>query len=297
MSGGPTPGLDFHDVLDAVSDCVFVHDETGTIVYVNRATERQYGYTAEQMRGLGPDALSQGEPPYSAAEALAWVRRAVTEGPQVFPWLARRCGGQLFFTQVSLRATRVAGRDWIIAVVRDTDAERRTLQELGASKERFARIFNASSHAMAITRRDDGRIVDVNRTWRAMTGLSTEAAAGRTAFELGLWDDGAERERCIEQLRAHGAVRDFEARLRTARGPRRFHLSAEALDLPAFAAMLWELRDVEDWRLLEAQFHQAQKLESLGRLAGGVAHDFNNMLDGIMGHAEDRKSTRLNSSH
>ncbi len=117
-------------VLDAVDDAVFVHDPAdGRILHVNRAACELYGWARNEMLSLQIQDLSQGTPPYSQAEARAWVRKARQEGPQRFEWLARDRWGRLFWVEVALRRASVAGAERVIASVRDIqrrkDAERR----------------------------------------------------------------------------------------------------------------------------------------------------------------------------
>jgi signal transduction histidine kinase/CheY-like chemotaxis protein len=76
-------------------------------------------------------------------------------------------------------------------------------------------------------------------------------------------------------------------RYRTAKGEvREAELWAESIELDGQPCVLAIIRDVTEIRQLEAQFHQAQKMESVGRLAGGVAHDFNNIMGVILGYSD-----------
>lgn len=116
-------------VLDTMSDAVFVDDaQTGQILDVNRKMCEMYGYTREEALRASVGDLSQGEPPYSQAEALEWLRRAHEEGPQQFEWLAKRKDGALFWVEVSVATAEINGEKRFVVLVRDI-SERRTAQE------------------------------------------------------------------------------------------------------------------------------------------------------------------------
>ena len=69
------------------------------------------------------------------------------------------------------------------------------------SEQMLGVLFAGSPMAIGISRRDDGMLVDVNEEWARLTGYSREEAVGRTVTELGIWEDGAARERAWGRLR------------------------------------------------------------------------------------------------
>jgi PAS domain S-box-containing protein len=166
--------------------------------------------------------------------------------------------------------------------------ERKRLEEsLLSAEEKFAKAFRATPDAISISTLDQARYTEVNDSFLRLTGYEREEVVGRTAAELNLWVDPADFERLDAQIRMLGAVRDMELQYRNQEGALRTgSLSAEVIDLAGERCLVSVMRDISDHRLLEEQLLQAQKMEAIGRLAGGVAHDFNNLLAIILGYSD-----------
>jgi PAS domain S-box-containing protein len=119
----------FRTIVDSVNDAIFVHEiDTGRILEVNQRAREMYGYRSEEMGDLALEALSQGHPPYSQAEAVKIFARARAGAPLVFEWLARHRDGQTFWVEAAIRRARFAGEDRLVVVVRDI-AERKHAEE------------------------------------------------------------------------------------------------------------------------------------------------------------------------
>jgi PAS domain S-box-containing protein len=155
---------------------------------------------------------------------------------------------------------------------------------LRGSEERFSKAFHASPMAMAIHSLEEGRFADANEAFHRLTGVRAGDLIGRTVAELNINSDL--ETRVWPLLRAHKNVRNIECQITTAAGEHHQALvSMELLNLGGSPHVLMIAEDLTDRRKLESELRQAQKMEAVGQLAAGVAHDFNNILTIIQGHA------------
>jgi two-component system cell cycle sensor histidine kinase/response regulator CckA len=169
---------------------------------------------------------------------------------------------------------------------RAREAADAALKALRASEAKFAKAFYANPSGMALTTLD-GRLVEVNETFLRTLGYARDEVVGRNALELGLWKDAAERTRVVESLGKGDHIENLELAFRTKAGAVRTLLfSAELVELDGTPHLLALTTDITERRRLEDELRQAQKMEAIGQLAGGVAHDFNNILTAIHGYAD-----------
>jgi two-component system sensor kinase FixL len=171
---------------------------------------------------------------------------------------------------------------------------RNSEQQLRSSEERFAKAFRSVPDAISISRKSDGRIIDVNDCWITTYGYSREEAVGRTVLDLDIYEREGDRGKLIALVDEQDRVRNFELNVRTRRGePLQVLLAAEVVEMGGEPCLITIMRDVTGQRRaeLEARDQRQQlthltRVAMLGELSGALAHELNQPLTAILSNAQ-----------
>ncbi|NMG15332.1 EAL domain-containing protein [Aromatoleum bremense] len=175
-----------------------------------------------------------------------------------------RANGHLQYDREG-RAVRVCGAIQDITELRATEAALRN------SEERFAIAMMAAPFAIAITRVEDGRFIEVNDKYEIHFGWKREDLIGKTSVEVNLWPDPESRQRWLETLRQHDSVLDFETVGCDRSGAvRQVSLSSKYIDIDGEKHVLTFVHDITDRKEAQARVEYLAHHDALTGLPNRV---------------------------
>jgi len=274
----------FRTLFEAAPDGYYLMNMDGEIVDVNRSAELLIGYKKDELIGryfLDPGFLPKTETT-KALKMLERVRKGNPVGPTVFRMI--RKDGRPIDIEIRSIPAKIGNEELILGIGRDITFR----QQQETQIRKLATVIEQASEYILITDLE-GRIEYANPVFEKITGYTREEAIGKLPKFLlsekhpdSLFQDhleivsrGKTWSGTIIKKRKDGSEFYTETTI--------FPIRNEQGKIINFASVS---RDITREKNLERQFHQAQKMEAIGRLAGGVAHDFNNILTVIRGFSD-----------
>lgn len=267
--------------IDNITDTVFWVDEDGRFIDVNNAACQNLGYDREDLLSM---TIADIDPYFSRASWPLHWQEICRKGMKVIESAFHTRHGADMPVEAAIHHQQYGGKGYSCLVARNITERKQAEVERG----RLLAAIEQAGDAILIT--DAAGIIQyINPSFEKTTGYSRAELLGKTPRILKSGEHDATFYRELWSTITSG--RTYECRMTNRRKDGRLYTDATTIspvcdDQGTIVNYVSVKRDITEQLQLETQFQQAQKMQAVGRLTGGVAHDFNNILGVIIGYAE-----------
>ncbi len=260
--------------------------QTARFLEVNSAAVEHYGYSRNEFLGMR---ITEIRPPEDIPLLLEDMGRARSGLRYAGIWRHLLKGGRVIDVEVTSDHLTFAGQEAVLVVVRDITQRKKAEEALRQAEQKYRSMVEDAIVGI-FQSTPEGRYLSVNPAMACALGYETpqELIASVTNIGEQVYADPRRRLEFLALMEKQGVVRNFECQVCRKDGSRMwFSANVRAIRKDGVIVSYEGMNeDITERKLLEGQLLQAQKMEAVGLLAGGVAHDFNNSLGVIIGYSD-----------
>ncbi len=295
---------DLRLILDNVSARIIYKDEKNNIIKLNKTAAKSIGKTVHEAEGKNTKEIYFNFPDYYLKDDAEVLQSGTPKLAVVEKFTSLNGDSGWARTDKVPHIDPETGERTLLIVSTDITTEVRTMEALANNEKRYRNLYNETP-VMLHSINENGELISVSDFWLEKMGYTRDEVIGRKSTEF-LSPESARkaREETLPEFFKTGMSKDIEFQFVTKSGQIMDVLLsavAERGDGGESRRSLAVITDITERKAVEKRFIQAQKMESVGQLTGGLAHDFNNLLGVVLGNlqllerrfADDEKATRM----